>query len=95
MLNSVAIRAFIHENRDLFWYTPEDEKENISLELLTETVLNYGSLNEVKRLIDIIGVKEISKIFFSLEGRKKQNYYPEIYNYFSLLFSKYAQRDPV
>lgn len=88
-MNSSEIRTFIREHRDLFWYTPEDKKENISLEYLIETVLNYGSLNEVKTLTRIIGIQKIAQIFFSIEGRKKLNYYPEIYNFFSLLFSRY------
>ena len=89
-MNTPEIKAFIRENRTLFWYTPEDKKENISLEFLVETILNYGSLNEIKTLIRIMGVRKISQIFFSAKGRKKLNYYPEIYNFFSLLFSRYA-----
>ena len=89
-MNSPDIKAFIRQNSSLFWYTPEDKKEDISLEFLVETILNYGDMNNIKKLIDIIGVKETSRIFFSAEGRKKLNYYPEIYNFFSLLFSKYA-----
>jgi hypothetical protein len=89
-VNAPEIKAFIRENRTLFWYTPEDKKENISLEFLVETILNYGSLNEIRTLIKIMGVQKISQIFFSAEGRKKLNYYPEIYNFFSLFFSRYA-----
>lgn len=89
-MNAPEIKAFIRENRTLFWYTPEDKKENISLEFLVETILNYGSLNEIRTLIKIMGVQKISQIFFSAEGRKKLNYYPEIYNFFSLFFSRYA-----
>jgi hypothetical protein len=89
-VNTPEIKAFIRENRTLFWYTPEDKKENISLEFLVETILNYGTLNEIKTLIRIIGIQKISQIFFSAEGRKKLNYYPEIYNFFSLVFTRYA-----
>ena len=89
-MNSPEIKAFIHKNKALFWYTPEDKKENISLEFLVETTLNYGTLNEIKTLIRILGVQKTAQIFFSLEGRKKLNYYPEIYNFFSLFFSRYA-----
>jgi hypothetical protein len=89
-MNSPEIKAFIRKNNSLFWYTPEDKKEEISLEFLVETILNYGDINNIKTLISIIGVKEISLIFFSAEGRKKLNYYPEIYNFFSLIFSRYA-----
>ena len=89
-MNTPEIKAFIRENRTLFWYTPEDKKENISLEFLVETILNYGTLNEIRTLIRIMGVQKISQIFFSAKGRKKLNYYPEIYNFFSLVFSRYA-----
>jgi hypothetical protein len=89
-MNNPEIKAFIRKNSSLFWYTPEDKKEDISLEFLVETILNYGDLDTVKTLINIIGKKEISRIFFSIEGRKKLNYYPEIYNFFSLIFSRYA-----
>lgn len=89
-MNTPEIKSFIHENRDLFWYTPEDQKEDISPELLVETILNYGDMNEIKTLIRIMGIQEISRIFFSAQGRKKLNYYPEIYNFFSLFFTRYA-----
>jgi len=92
-MNSPEIKAFIREHSHLFWYTPEDKKEDISHELLVETILNYGNLTDIKSLIKIIGIKEISRIFFSAKGRKKLNYYPEIYNFFSLYFKNYAQRN--
>jgi hypothetical protein len=89
-MNSPEIKAYIRENGNLFWYTPEEKKEDISLEFLVETILNYGDLNNIRTLINIIGINEITRIFFSAEGRKKLNYYPEIYNFFSLVFSRYA-----
>ena len=89
-MNSPEIKAFIRENSSLFWYTPEDKKEDISPEFLVETILNYGSLEDIKKLISIIGINEMSKVFFNAKGRKKLNYYPEIYNYFELFFTKYA-----
>lgn len=89
-MNSPEIKEFIHKHSNLFWYTPNDKKEDISSELLVETILNDGNMDEVKSLIEIMGIKEISQIFFSAKGRKKLNYYPEIYNFFSLYFTRYA-----
>ncbi|HPS26943.1 MAG TPA: hypothetical protein PK269_04975 [Bacteroidales bacterium] len=89
-MNSPEIKVFIRENSALFWYTPEDKKEDISPEFLVETILNYGSMDDVKKLIKILGIKKMSKVFFNATGRKKLNYYPEIYNYFKLFFRKYA-----
>lgn len=89
-MNSPEIKAFIRENRQLFWYTPEDKKEDISLEFLVETILNYGSIEDIKKVIKILSIKKMASIFFRAEGRKKMNYYPEIYNYFSMFFKRYA-----
>lgn len=89
-MNSPEIKAFINENADLFWYTPEDKKEDVSPEFLVETILNYGSMDDVKKLMKILGIKKMSEIFFKATGRKKLNYFPEIYNYFELFFRKYA-----
>lgn len=89
-MNSPEIKEFIHKHSNLFWYTPDDKKKDISPELLVETILNYGNMDEVRELIKIIGIREMSQIFFSAKGRKKLNYYPEIYNFFSLYFKRYA-----
>jgi len=91
-MKDAKIKSFIRGHRNLFWYTPEDKKEEISPELLVETILNYGSLKDIRSLFEIIGMNEVARIFFSAEGRKKLNYFPEIYNYFSLYFDRYAQR---
>jgi len=89
-MNSPEVKAFIRQHSSLFWYTPEDKKEDIGPELLVETILNYGTLDDVRSLFKVLGIKETAKIFFSAEGRKKLNYYPEVYNFFSLYFKKYA-----
>jgi hypothetical protein len=88
---SSELKAFIREKSSLFWSVPEDKKEGISPGVLVETILNYGSMDDVRKLIRLMGMDEVARIFFSARGRQKLNYYPQIYNYFSLLFGKYAQ----
>ena len=90
-LNSPEIRQFIQKNSKLFWYIPEDKKENVSLGLLVETILNYGDLDNVKELFSIVGIKKVDEVLTGVEGRKKLNYFPVIYNYFTLVMNKYAQ----
>ena len=92
-MNSFPVKNFIHEYSSLFWYTPEDQKDNISEELLVETIFNYGDMQAVKKLIDLLGFDRLSEIFNGLRGRKKLNYYPEIYNFFSILLKKHAHSD--
>jgi hypothetical protein len=89
-MNSPEVKEFIRQHSNLFWYTPEDKKEEISNEVLVETILNYGDMNDVRKLIKIIGMERLSEIFYSLQGRKILNYYPEIYNFFSILIKRYA-----
>ena len=38
----------IDKHKSLFWYTPENEKQNISDELLVERILNDGTLELCK-----------------------------------------------
>jgi hypothetical protein len=87
-MNSPELKAFILENSSLFWYTPQDKKEDISSELLVETILNYGDINAVRKLCNLMGIRNVAKVFFNATGRKKLNYYPEIYNFFELFFKK-------
>jgi hypothetical protein len=91
--NSPEIKAFIREHSALFWYTPEKEKENISHEFLVEHILNYGDIYSVKKLFNIMGIKNVASIFFNsinLSERRKSNYHELTLNYFTLLFNKYA-----
>lgn len=89
-MNSPEIKQFIREHSNLFWHTPEDKKEDISPEFLVETILNFGNMDDIRTLIKIIGKDKVSKIFFGAGERKRMNYYPEIYNFFSLYFKRYA-----
>lgn len=87
------MKAFIRRHSSLFWYTPEDKKEEISEEFLVETILNYGDLNSVKDLISLMGISKISKIFFDSIGkseRRKGNYHELTLNYFTLVFKRYS-----
>ena len=80
----------IDKNCNLFWYTPVEKKQNISDALLVERILNDGSLEDYKDLISALGGKRVAEVFFSAKGRQKDNYYPEIYHFYSLLLSKYV-----
>ena len=64
VMNSSEIKAFIRKHSSLFWYIPEDKKEDISEDILVEFILNYGSLEDVKELFRIMGIKRVAEIFF-------------------------------
>jgi len=91
-MNSQEIKAFIRENASLFWYTPEDKKEEISHEFLVETILNFGDEKSVKKLFDLLGLEYVAEIFHKQTNRQRVNYFPQVVNYFSLYFDKYVHR---
>ena len=95
-MNSPEIKKYIREHSNLFWYTPEEKKEEISTEFLVETILNYGDKDEVIQLFDLMGINKVAQVFFNsinLSDRRKGNYHEITINYFTLVFKKYAQRN--
>jgi len=90
---SEELKQYIIKHKNLFWYTPESQLHTISDSFLVETILNYGDMNEVKKLFEIMGIQNVAKIFFddiNLSERRKNNYQELTLNYFSLLFNRYA-----
>ena len=88
--NTLEIKQFIRKNSSLFWSVPEDKKEEISLDLLVETILNYGDMDTIKELFALIGMEKVADVLDHAEGRKRLNYFPEIYHYFTLVVNKYV-----
>ena len=93
-MNTSAVKELIHDYKDLFWYAPENKKENIGKEQLVETILNYGDENAIRRLVDIMGTEEVARIFnkqVSTSSRRKNNYHELVSNYFRLYFKRHAK----
>jgi hypothetical protein len=93
---SNELQKFIEKNQSLFWYTPKDKLDGISDSLLVETILNYGSLEDIKELFKIKGINNVANIFFhdiNLSERRKGNYFELVINFFTLYFNRYAQRN--
>ncbi len=82
------IKEFIKEYGYLFWWVKESEKENINLNALVESVLNYGDIPCIKKLFDLIGIKKAAEIFYQDIKKGRVNYYPEVVNFFDLYFKK-------
>jgi len=92
-MNTPEIKEFIRQNSNLFWYTPEDKKEDISHEFLVETILNYGDISALKRLFSLLGIKKVAEIFLrsvNKSDRRRGNYHELTINFFQLVFKKYA-----
>jgi len=92
-MNNEDIKRFISGKTHLFWHIPDDKKEKISLDLLVEVILNYGTLEDVKIMFNLIGIERVAEIFHtSVHNRKRNNYHPPVLNFFNLYFKRHVQR---
>jgi hypothetical protein len=92
-MNTPEIKSFIRENSVLFWYIPENKKEEISHELLVETIFNYGDMKAVLKLFDLLGINYVAELYkrsIAMSDRRKGNFHELTRNYFSLLLQRYA-----
>jgi len=83
-----ALNIFIKKSPYLIWHTKN--YDNLSADAIVEAVLNFGSFDDVKKMIKILGIKKAAAIFKKGANQKRCNYRPEIKNYFQLYFDKYA-----
>lgn len=82
------IQDFIKKRPYFVWYTKNFNK--LSPEAIVESTLNYGDFDDVKKLIFILGMRQTADIFRHQIRKKRNNYRPEVKNYFELYFKKYA-----
>jgi hypothetical protein len=87
----MTINSFVKEKPYLFWYIKD--LDGLSNESIVENVLNYGDFDDFKKIIEIMGINDVSQIFRKQIENKRSNYRPEVKNYFTLYFNKYAPRD--
>lgn len=85
------LTAYIEQRNDLFWSVKKEKRTEVSETLLVETILNYGSLEDVRGLIKLLGLTQTATIFFAAtQNRQRNNYFPEVENFFKLYFTHYA-----
>jgi hypothetical protein len=89
-MRSRKVKKFIDDHEHLFWYSSAPKSETVSDELLVETLLNYGTLEDIHDLFVAAGLHKVAAVFWGMTGRKKLNYFPEIHNYFDLYFQKHV-----
>jgi hypothetical protein len=75
--------------REYLWWDVAD-KRMLSLESVVEGILTKGDLDDVKELLDEIGIPEVRRIFEQQIQKERCNYRPPTINYFSLYFAHHA-----
>lgn len=81
---------FIENHRHLFWYIDPDQIPHIGNAVLVEFVFNYGTWDDIKQLIQIIGYAELKRVYTGISGRGRGNYFPAAYNFLHLIVRKHA-----
>jgi hypothetical protein len=81
---------FITKNEHLFWYIKKEAIPNISNEVLVEFIFNYGTWDDVKELVKIIGFQELKRVYDGITDRKIGNYIPEMLDLMGRITHKYA-----
>ncbi|MFH1412566.1 MAG: hypothetical protein ABIG10_00855 [bacterium] len=84
----MTLQTFIKKRKHLIWYVKDYDQ--LSDAVIIEATLNYGNWSDVQKLIDILGIEKVAKIFKKQTSRKRNNYDPITKNYFKLYFNKYA-----
>lgn len=90
-LDFMTLATFLRKRPYLIWYVKDIGK--VSSEAAVEAVLNYGSWDDVQKLIKILGIKKVAKIFWEKSPPSpmgRTNYHPKTTHYFNLYFGKYA-----
>ena len=82
---------FVKKRKHLFWSTRN--YDGLSSEAVVEGILNYGDWEDVQKLIRLMGIEEVARIFRKqmVTGRQKGNYKKLARNYFTLYFNKHAK----
>lgn len=84
----MTIHSFIKKRPYLIWWTRDFE--HLSNEAIVEAVLNYGDFDDAQKMISILGIKQVARIFRKQARQKRCNLRQEIKNYFGLYFKRYA-----
>jgi hypothetical protein len=83
-------KKLIKDYAYLLWWVKEKDKEQINEEALVEMILNNGDWKGVQRLIALLGIKKVHKIFLKQTSGKRCNYRKQTKHFFTLFFEKHV-----
>ena len=86
------LSQLVQENRALFWSVGEEHLKNLNEPAIVETILNFGTLESVKELFNTLGTQKVAGIFYSQLSQKRNNYYPQVSNFFDKYFKRHVQK---
>jgi hypothetical protein len=85
-----AAQDVIRDDPSLIWYTKSYDTLNILS--VVEAVLNYGTWDQTQRLISIVGIDKMAKLFAWHNTQPRSNLHKLARNYYSHYFARYAPK---
>ena len=64
-MRSEELKQYIRDRGTLFWYSPGDKGETVTDELLVVHILNYGTMDDVRELFRVMGLRQVAAVFRS------------------------------
>lgn len=87
----MKVQNIVKNKPYLIWYTKD--YDGLSDAAVVEAVLNYGDMDDVRKLIKVLGARRVAKIFREKSSMPRSNYDPKMRHFFNLYFSKHARRN--
>ncbi|MFN3315969.1 MAG: hypothetical protein ACK40K_04090 [Raineya sp.] len=84
----------IEKHKFLFWYMDKSKIHTISDAVVVEFILNYGDIQAVKDLLEVLGKEQVARIFAESIKKPRNNYFPQVKNFFHLYFQKNVPEYP-
>lgn len=84
----------IEKYQHLFWYFDKNKLNEMSDNVLVEFILNYGDMQALKDIFITFEKKEVAKIFYQAIQNERNNYFPQVKNFFNLYFQKNVPEYP-
>ncbi len=81
-------QELLEKYNDLFWYFDKSRLRETSDVALVEFILNYGDMRAVKDLFETLGKEKTAYEFAKAAFKERNNYFPQVVNFFDLYFKK-------
>ncbi|MEM9884543.1 MAG: hypothetical protein AAF849_01535 [Bacteroidota bacterium] len=80
----------------LFWWMSEEAKARLSPDSWVESILSYGTEEQITLLFDVVGLKNTAEIFRRQTAPDKMriNYKDRTKYFFNLYFDRHVPRNP-
>lgn len=85
----MSIEQFVQKNKRFWWYVKKPDQ--LDKKAIVEGAIKYGDMKEIKQLMNILGSKNVAKIFAGQISQRRLNYDDRTVNYFKQYFKKYAK----